>query len=125
MSRHFLRHAEIEDVEGFLLECLVVGLVDQRSVEFLDDFPLKTFFNDCTRSLAGAESGDPSLGGITSGDLSVLTVNSIHGDFHAQGGDALWLLLDNNVHNKWDRRRRRGGEPSGKPRRLSNEACNL
>ena len=125
MGGHVFWHSEVENVEGLLFERLIVGLVEQCSVEFLDDFLLKSFLNDRTRSLAGAESGDASLAGIASGDLGVLAVNSVHWDFHAQGGDALWLFLDNNVHNKWDRRRRRGGEPRGKPRRLSNEACNL
>ena len=125
MGGHILRHAEIKDVKGFLLERFVVSFIDERLVEFPGDFLFKTFLDNGARGLAGAETWNAGLAGIAFDDPVALAANFVRWDFNAKGGDALWLLLDNNVHNKWGRLRRRDGQPRGRARRLSNEACIL
>ena len=108
MGGHVLRHAEIKHVEGFLLERLVVGFADERFVELLGNFLLEALFNDGARGFSGTETGDAGLAGVAFDDLIALTADFFGWDFHAQGGDALWLLLDDNVHNKWARLRAPG-----------------
>jgi hypothetical protein len=41
--------------------------------------------------------------------LIALALDFFRRNFHTQGGDTFGLLLDNNIHGKWDRRGRRGG----------------
>ena len=125
MGGDVFRHAKVEDVEGFLFEGFVVGLVDERAVEFFGDFLLEALFDNRAWRFAGAEAGDAGLAGVTSDDLFALALDFVRWNFNAQGGDALWQLFDNNVHDKLNRLWRRDGQPRGKRRYLSNEACIL
>ena len=100
MGGDIFGHAEVEHVEGFLFESFVVGLVDEVAVEFLGDFLLEAFFHDRARGFARPIAWHAGLVGIPSYDLVTLPVDFFGWDFNAEGGYALGLLFDDNVHDK-------------------------
>ncbi len=92
------RVAEVKHLQGFLLERLVEGLVDQPFIEFLRDFLLETLFHNRPRGLARAETLDARLAGIGVDDLIALAPDLVRGNLNSKGGYAFGLLVDNNVH---------------------------
>ena len=91
---------KIEHLEVFLLDRLIEGAVDQRFLALGFDFLVKAFFNDGARRFAGAESRDLCLRGKALGDFLTLVLDFVRRDFDAEGGSAIWLLLDKDLHGK-------------------------